>query len=199
MRLLRTALWIAAGGAAVAWVARAAAERTPSNRADDDVGVDPEVAPDPRDPVQSLDDAVPLHTEELELDAMSRADAEAASDLAMLSTDFDEREGFEEVMFDSRGMAEVHPDAVPADRMRDVGELYGVHTPAAADRDLPDGDASFEVGQNWLESLQTAATEFGPEDEEEIDLEDEHDKPPHPTDTRDIPVADRGAAGPRGV
>jgi hypothetical protein len=28
---------------------------------------------------------------------------------------------------------------------------------------------------------------------------DTQDEPPHPTDRRDIPVADRGSAGPRGL
>ena len=120
------------------------------------------------------------------LQARTREDAEAASDLAALETDLDERGGLEDV----------EPVMV---RVDDVGELYGVHTPVALDRDIPDGDTSFEVGENWIESLQASATEFGPEPEEDLDVEDDADVPPHPSDRRDTPVADHGAAGRRGL
>ena len=81
----------------------------------------------------------------------------------------------------------------------DVGELYGAHVTPALDPEHLDGDASFNEGQNWLEALESDAAEFGPAEERELDMSDEHDKPPHASDTRDTPVADRGAGGPAGL
>lgn len=81
----------------------------------------------------------------------------------------------------------------------DVGELYGAHVTPALDTSHPDGDASFDQGQNWLEALETDAAEFGPAEERELDMSDEQDVPPHASDTRDTPVADRGAGGPAGL
>lgn len=190
MRLLRYSKWFALGGAAL-WLYRqhARAERGAIGR-DDASLLRSEYAADPRDPVQGLDEAAELRVSDLDYDAMSRADAEAASDLAALSADLDER----------AGMDEVDPtQTIPPQQVRDAGELYGVHTPIAADRDIPDGDRSFDEGENWLESLQASATEMGPEPEADLDVEDDQDVPPHPSDRRDIPVADRGSAGPRGV
>lgn len=191
MRLLRYSKWFALGGAAL-WLYR---QHSAPRRADADRGVRSNILPsdfaaDPRDPVQGFDEASELRVSELDYDAMSRADAEAASDLAALSSDLDERHGLDAV----------EPIRTnPPQHVRDAGELYGVHTPIAADRDIPDGDASFDAGQNWIESLKTSATESGPEPEADVDVEDDQDVPPHPSDRRDIPVADRGSAGPRGV
>lgn len=81
----------------------------------------------------------------------------------------------------------------------DVGELYGVHVIPATDTDIPDNDKSYDVGENWIESLETTSAENGPEAEHELDIIDTQDAPPHPSDTRDTPVADFGSAGPRGV
>lgn len=77
----------------------------------------------------------------------------------------------------------------------DVGELYGAHVTPALETNHPDGDVSFDEGQNWLEALESDAAEFGPKEEREIDMSDEQDVPPHASDTRDTPVADRGAGG----
>ncbi len=81
----------------------------------------------------------------------------------------------------------------------DVGELYGAHVTPALDPEHLDGDASFNEGQNWLEALETDAAEGGPALERELDMSDEQDRPPHASDTRDTPVADRGAGGPGGL
>jgi hypothetical protein len=93
-------------------------------------------------------------------------------------------------------------DTTPTARMAavpDQGELYGVHTPAAADRHIPDNDASFEVGQNWIEALEERAAEGGPEPEQEVDVEDEADDVHPHTDTRDRPIADLGSGGRGGL
>jgi hypothetical protein len=81
----------------------------------------------------------------------------------------------------------------------DSGDLYGVHTPAAADRHIPDNDASFETGQNWIEALEERAAEGGPEPEHEVDVEDDNDnKHPH-SDHKDRPIADLGSGGRGGM
>jgi hypothetical protein len=81
----------------------------------------------------------------------------------------------------------------------DVGDLYGVHTPIASDRQLPDDDRAFDGGQNWVEALEERAVEGGPLPEHELDVVDEHDdKHPH-TDTKDRPIADLGAGGRGGM
>ena len=92
---------------------------------------------------------------------------------------------------------------------RDVGELYGVHTPYAGDTDLsaPEDRDAFEGswrGETWLESLEQHAADMGPAPEEEIVLLDDSDvehpghRGHHPTDWRDRPVADKGSGGPAG-
>ncbi|MGE0398518.1 MAG: hypothetical protein AB7T06_17560 [Kofleriaceae bacterium] len=83
----------------------------------------------------------------------------------------------------------------------DVGDLYGVHTAPAEDKTHPDDDTAMREGQNWLEALQTDAVEGGTEPEREIEMADdaEIDRPPHASDTRDTPVADRGSGGPAGT
>jgi hypothetical protein len=86
--------------------------------------------------------------------------------------------------------------------LRDAGDLYGAHTPAAVDRVHPDGDRSFDDGQNWIEALETSAVENGAEPERELDeIIDDEDvlRPPHASRTRDTPIADLGSAGRRGL
>jgi hypothetical protein len=159
--------------------------------------IDP-TAPDPRDPVQQLDEVQQFHDEELGIDAVDAAEAEVARDLDLQATPH----------------VALDPDPVPpsaspvepgeteaeiARARRGSGDLYGLHTPDAADRELRDDDQTFEEGENWLEALEATSTENGPEPEEELDVVDEDDVEHPPTDTRDIPVADRGAAGPRGL
>lgn len=150
--------------------------------------------PDPSDPVQTLDDMVPLHLDALEVDAVTTADAEAAQDLATLDAELDENAQ----ELDTPELTDM--DAIAsAQAGKDDGVLYGVHTPRAVDRDLPDDDHAFAEGENWIEALQASATENGAEPERELDVIDEEDLDSPPTDHRDIPVADRGAAGPRGL
>jgi hypothetical protein len=184
-----------------------ASARRPSDAADyPDYPIDPIDPIDPRDPVQSFDSAVELEAEPLAVDAMPVADAEAAEDLAGLEVELD---------------TEADPDAETADeaaerdaeimsgvpvvepgRRGDDGELYGAHTPAAADRDHPDDDQAFDDGQNWLEALETSAVESGPEPERDLaDIVDDEDvlAPPHASGARDTPVADHGSGGRRGL
>lgn len=161
---------------------------------------------DPRDPVQGLDSAVELEAEPLAVDAIPVADAEAAEDLAGLEVELDT---------DADPAAETADEAAERDteimsgvpvvepgRRGDDGELYGAHTPAAADRDHPDDDQAFGDGQNWLEALETSAIESGPEPERDLaDIIDDEDvlAPPHASGARDIPVADHGSGGRRGL
>lgn len=83
----------------------------------------------------------------------------------------------------------------------DTGDLYGVHTARAEDVIHPDDDAAMKDGQTWIEALQTDAVEGGPLPEREVESGDdaELDRAPHASDTRDIPVADRGSGGPAGT
>lgn len=143
-----------------------------------------------RDPVQPFDPD--LQVAELDFDAIDAADAEAARDLAIFESDLDE------AALDVERPAE--PASHAADASAETGELYGVHTPPAVDRELPDDDrAELAGGQNWIEALETSAIEYGAEPEHDLDVVDDQDTPPHPSDTRDTPVADRGSGGPGGV
>lgn len=144
------------------------------------------------DPVQRIADEQ-FDDSELSFDAIDAADAEAAQDLAMLESEIDQR------AFEVDAPLETTIDANEVYVEGDVGELYGVHTPRAVDNTLPDDRAAFDDGQNWIEALQESAVEFGAEPEHELDVVDEQDKPPHPSDMRDLPVADRGSGGPAGV
>jgi hypothetical protein len=83
--------------------------------------------------------------------------------------------------------------------VRDSGDLYGVHTPPAVDRAIPDDDRAQADGENWLEALASRAGETGPEPERMIDIVDDADLDSPPTDHRDRPIADRGSGGPRGL
>jgi hypothetical protein len=147
-------------------------------------------ASDPGDPVQGFDEASELQVMPLEVDAQSMGDSEAAQDLAGLESEVDQI-----ALDDAQGPAMVEV-------VRDAGELYGVHTPAAVDRDHSDDDRAMADGQNWIEALETSAIENGAEPERELDdLIDDEDvlRPPHPSDLRDIPVADHGSGGCRGL
>lgn len=143
-----------------------------------------DLVPDPGDPVQGFDDVTELELADLDVDALSSEDIEAASDLAAL-----ELRGDDDL---------VAPDARP----HDAGDLYGGHTPIAVDRVHPDNDQAFVEGQNWLEALETSAVENGVEPERELDdLVDDEEllRSPHPSSRRDTPVADYGAGGRRGL
>ncbi|HEY4242761.1 MAG TPA: hypothetical protein VGM88_23255 [Kofleriaceae bacterium] len=85
-------------------------------------------------------------------------------------------------------------------RIADGGDLYGVRTPPASDRELPDDDEAQGEGQNWLEALEEVSVEGGPEPEGEVEVVDEDDiTKPHSIEAQDRPLADRGSAGPRGL
>jgi len=115
-----------------------------------------------RAPEPSLEDAGAFHLggeqlAELDIDAQSQADVEAAQDLARVDAEIDQ---------------------------------------------FPDDDRAFDEGQNWVEALETSAVENGPEPELPLDeLVDDEDvyRPPHASDARDLPVADRGSGGVRGL
>jgi hypothetical protein len=151
-----------------------------------------DLAPDPADPVQSFDEATDMHVADLNLDALDQADAEAAQDLASLETELDENA----LEIDTPSQTTLDAQDVAVE---ETGELYGVRTPHAVARDLPDDRAAFDEGQNWIEALETSAAEYGAEPEQELDVVDDMDTAPHPSDTRDTPVADRGSGGPGGV
>jgi hypothetical protein len=87
----------------------------------------------------------------------------------------------------------------PMAAIRDEGELYGVHTPAATDRVLPDADHAFEVGQNWTEALEERSAEGGPLPEHEIDVIDETVDVHPNSETKDRPIADLGSGGRGGL
>ncbi len=152
---------------------------------------------DPRDAVQRIDEVNEFHVEDLGVDAVTGADLESDLEMAQLESSLEEA-ALEE---DLETPEDTTLDAIEASA-HDVGDLYGVHTPPATDRTHPDGDASFEEGQNWLEALETDAVEKGPEAEHDladvVDDEDVYDAP-HPSDTKDTPVADRGSGGPGGI
>jgi hypothetical protein len=81
------------------------------------------------------------------------------------------------------------------------GDLYGIHVPVAIDRELPDDDRAFEEGESWLEHLEASAAENGAEPGRPLDMRDESDRPRRRgrAAKTDIPVADRGSGGPRGL
>jgi len=149
---------------------------------------------DPRDPVQGFDEASELYVEPLDFDAQSTADAEAAQDLATLESELEEQS----LELDTPSQTDA--DAIANATRRDGGDLYGVHVPPAVDRRLPDDDQAYDDGENWLEALEASAAENGAEPERELDIVDDADENGHrSSDLRDIPVADRGSAGPRGL
>jgi len=148
---------------------------------------------DPEDPTQLLDEAGQFSV--LAIDAEPSAEAEAELDAAEAeASDLDD----DATELDTP--SETTADAYERATLKDTGDLYGVRTPHASDRDL-DGATDSPQGENWIEALERTATEYGAEPEEElvvIDDSDEH-RGPHPSDHRDRPVADKGSAGPGGM
>jgi hypothetical protein len=145
---------------------------------------------DPEDPAQQLDESGDFHVEPLAVDAEPSAEAEDEFDQAVAETSAEEEEG------------DVSVDEAEAPPRREAGELYGVHTPRAAEHlEVPDDRDAFDRGENWLEALEQEAAETGPAPEHELDLVDDSDpRPAHPsTDFRDRPKADRGSGGPGGL
>jgi hypothetical protein len=93
-----------------------------------------------------------------------------------------------------------------AEGAEDTGDLYGVHSPKAADRDLDTTQdqeefVDSEDGENWLETLGKKSAEYGAEAEEELDVVDDSDehRGHHKSDNRDRPVADKGSGGNAGI
>jgi hypothetical protein len=192
----KVALLGLAGGAAYLYSKHRRAR--PSGTSDEPDAIPDSFAADPQDAVQSFDDIYPLHVEELGVEAMTEADVEGDLELAETET-FLEDEGEQEP--ELAGDRVENLDDIER-RAHDVGDLYGIHTPHATDRDHPDDDHAFAEGQNWMEALETDAAEGGPAPEEGIeDVVDDEDvyDPPHASDTRDRPVADRGSGGPGGI
>jgi hypothetical protein len=200
MRLITLSkLLVLAGAVALAYKNRDRLARPAAMRRGGQVGqpglAATDLIPDPADPVQGFQEATDLQVADLAVDALAIADAEAAQDLAALENDIE----YDERAVELDTPSQTTFDAVDQAIGKDAGELYGVHTPPAVDRTIPDDSAAMNEGQNWIEALETSAVEYGAEPERELDVIDDADRPPHPTDTRDIPVADRGSGGPSGV
>jgi hypothetical protein len=168
-----------------------------------------QLRPDPTDPLQRLDEAPELEVTPLDVDAVSAADVAAAEDLAILEDDLDETADRDTAVI-ARAEAdqtEVISEAVAFDladaaHERDAGDLYGAHTLPAQDRDHPDNDQAFDRGENGLAALAACAAENGPEPERGLDdIVDDEDvlRAPHPSDSRDRPVADHGSGGRPGL
>jgi hypothetical protein len=186
-------------------------------------------APDAGDPVQGLDEAVELEATPLDVDAVSRRDAEAAQDLAVLEAELADESDVVIITADPEALDRLTElgslgslgsedrtvradgadgadgadlDAAFGGARGDDGDLYGAHTPAAVDRTHPDDDHAFAEGQNWIEALETSAIENGAEPDRELDdIVDDEDvlRPPHAALRRDTPAADHGAGGRRGL
>lgn len=196
MRLVTLSKLLVAGGAAM-WLYNHRRRARPRTR---DV-VSTELEPDPNDPVQGFDESPELQMSELDLDALDSADAEAAQDLASLESELDEaslESDLDEASLEIDTPSQTTLDAQDV-AVEETGELYGVYTPPAVDNTIPEDRVAFDEGQNWIEALETSAIEYGAEPEHELDVVDEADRPPHPSDKRDTPVADRGSGGPGGV
>jgi hypothetical protein len=152
---------------------------------------------DPEDPSQLLDDIGQYSIVDLEVEAQPHAEADADLDAAAETADLETSE------IDTPQDTTADAYAAEAD---DTGDLYGIHTPRAADRDLdktPD-QGSFvdsDEGENWLETLGKKAAEGGAEPEHELDVIDDSDEHNghHSTESGDRPVADKGSGGDGGL
>ena len=157
--------------------------------------VDERLAPDPADPVQSMDALDQVDLADLDVDALSLAEGTGEFERAVVESSLEES-----------AMELDAPEDTTMEGLErgahDVGDLYGVHTPRAADPKLPDDDEAMNDGQNWIEALETSAAENGPIPEESLEsIIDDEDvfSAPHPSDSDDTPVADRGSGGPAGI
>jgi hypothetical protein len=156
---------------------------------------------DPSDPVQQLDEGQDFHVEPLDVNVYPEAERQDEIDAALELSESDQDE-------DERD--EVDPDDMTADErtaeLGDVGELYGVHLPPAQDPERGTGPdlgqyAGSELGETWLETLETDTAEGGPTPEREVDPNDDSDElgGHHSTESGDRPVADKGSGGPGGL
>jgi hypothetical protein len=100
---------------------------------------------------------------------------------------------------------ETNSEAYATATKKDSGDLYGVHTPHAEDKDGKSRDQEeykdADEGENWLETLEKQSAEGGAEPEEELDVIDDSDPEGghHPTESGDRPVADKGSGGRSGL
>jgi hypothetical protein len=156
---------------------------------------------DPSDPVQQLDEAQDFHVEPLDVNVYPEAERQDEIDAALDLAESDEDEDERDV---------VDPDDMTADErtaeLGDVGELYGVHLPPAQDPQRGSGPelgqyAESDLGQTWLETLETDTAEGGPVPERDVDPNDDSDElgGHHSTESGDRPVADKGSGGPAGL
>ncbi|HUS31502.1 MAG TPA: hypothetical protein VMZ53_23515 [Kofleriaceae bacterium] len=161
---------------------------------------------DPEDPTQRIDDAGHYSITDLDVEAQPSAEAAADIDTAVADArgEADGEDNDEEAMIGEPD--ETTADAYAAGVKKDSGELYGIHTPHAADNDLDktDDQESFkdsEQGEHWLETLGKKAAEYGAAAEEELDVVDnsDHDGGHHSSEGGDRPVADKGSGGPGGL
>jgi hypothetical protein len=147
---------------------------------------------DPEDPAQLLDDAGQFSVVDvdLEVDAEPQAEADAELDAAVATT------------------ADDYTDIIDSTDTPDVGDLYGVHVPKAADHGDLDQNADreafkdSELGEHVFETLEKKIAESGTDNpEEDVEFEDDSDPEVghHKTDRRDTPVADKGSGGPGGL
>ena len=136
------------------------------------------LAPDPADPVQSMDALDQVDLDDLDVDALSMAEGTGQYERASLESAYEEPEASE------------------------VGDLYAVPEPRGEDRLYPDDDQAMNEGQNWIEALETSAAENGPLPGQSVaSLVDDEDGfgARHASDSEDTPVADRGSGGPAGI
>jgi hypothetical protein len=167
---------------------------------------------DPEDPSQLLDDAGQFSVVDvdLEVEAQPEAEAESDMDLAAIESSADDQE--EEDLDEAARDLDMQSD--PSDRTSDyytadaddTGDLYGVHQPAAQDRDAElnfDREVFLDadLGENWLETLGKKAAESGVVVEHEVDVIDDSDEHAghHSTESGDRPVADKGSGGDGGL
>jgi hypothetical protein len=160
---------------------------------------------DPGDLAQQLDEAGEFHVDPLEVEAQPSAEAEADVDLAVEIADEEEQTDDED---EALGLEEERvptADEIAAATTKDVGDLYGVHVPPAADPDIASSDLdTFQdaaLGESFTEELLAKTTEGGPTPEHEVDVIDDTDTHPrhHATESGDRPVADKGSGGPGGL
>jgi hypothetical protein len=168
------------GGAAAAILAGRARRR----HRDAVSGSDWREVPDPQDPVQGFDEMSGFHVEPYDLDAEPYEEAEIIVDEAEIDLD--------------EPTEELEPAPV-----KDTGDLYGAHMTPATDHNVaraePDGFEHADEGESWTEALRESAVEGGAIPEREIVADDELYRPPHPTEHRDKPVADKGSGGRGGL
>lgn len=198
MRFQTLTKWLVVGGSAAAWLLhrrRHGSEHSSSATWVNEPDVVPTNEAETGEPVEGIDETGEVFVESREEEAqlLEEAEAEVAQDLATVEAEAPPSEEHLPPVADYETIEYRQADK------KDAGDLYGAHTPHALDREIPDGDESFEEGANWLEALNTRAAELGPVEEEEVDVIDTAEQPPHPSDTKDEPIADKGSAGPRGL